>query len=227
MASDKTSDAALLAAPLVDAPMRPPSLRDRQKELTRQALLDGARSAFAERGYADVTIDDIATRAGASRATFYLYFTKGQVLAELLQGAFSLHRGDHEFQGQALSDLDFSTPESVRAWIAAFVHVWRDNRLLGRAWMEGDVQDPEIQAKTDRRIRKTVDVMTDQILAARKVAGKPLTREQARARAATMDVQLQSFCYHVLVRGLDVDLEAGIEAMVEQWQAAVFGFTPA
>lgn len=213
-----TTDAASLTA----APPRPQSLRDRQKELTRQALLEGARSAFEERGYADVTIDDIATRAGASRATFYLYFTKGQILAELLQEAFALHRGDDAHR-QHLNELDFSTPASIRAWISAFVHVWEENRLLGRAWMEGDVQDPEIQAKTDRRIRRTVDVMTDQILAARKSVGRPMTRKQAAARAATMDVQMQSFCYHVLVRGLDVDLEAGIDAMAEQWQAAVFG----
>jgi hypothetical protein len=38
-----------------------------------------------------------------------------------------------------------------------------------------------------------------------------------------MDLQLQYFCYHVLVRGLDVDIKAGIAAIADQWIAAIHG----
>jgi len=202
---------------------RPQSLRNRQKELTRQALLDGARSAFEERGYSDVTIDDITARAGASRATFYLHFTKGEVLAELLRDAFGPHLLDTAQAGHALADLDISSRAGVRSWIAQFVETWRTNRMLGRAWMEGDINDPEIRQRTDIRISRAVDALTEIIMAARRAKGRPAIRKDCRARAALMDLQLQYFCYHVLVRGLDVDIKAGINAMADQWMAAIYG----
>lgn len=201
----------------------PQSLRNRQKELTRQALLDGARSAFEEHGYSDVTIDDITARAGASRATFYLHFTKGEVLSELLRDAFGPHLNESESAGHALADLDVSSRAAVRSWIARFVETWRTNRLIGRAWMEGDINDPEIQRRTDTRISRAVDALTEIIMTARRAKGRPATRKDCRARAALMDLQLQYFCYHVLVRGLDVDVKAGINAMADQWMAAIYG----
>jgi AcrR family transcriptional regulator len=202
---------------------RPQSLRNRQKQLTRQALLDGARSAFEERGYSDVTIDDITARAGASRATFYLHFTKGEVLSELLRDAFGPHLNDSEEAGHALADLDIGSRAAVRSWIARFVDTWRTNRLIGRAWMEGDINDPEIRQRTDLRISSAVDTLTEIILAARRAKGRPAIRKDCRARAALMDLQLQYFCYHVLVRGLDVDIKAGIDAIADQWIAAIHG----
>jgi AcrR family transcriptional regulator len=202
---------------------RPQSLRDRQKELTRQALLDGARSAFEERGYSDVTIDDITARAGASRATFYLHFTKGEVLSELLKDTFGPHLNDAEQGGHALADLDVSSRASIRSWIAGFVETWRANRLIGRAWMEGDINDPEIRQRTDIRISRVVDALTEIIMAARRARGRPAIRKDCRARAALMDLQLQYFCYHVLVRGLDVDIKAGTNAIADQWMAAIYG----
>ena len=51
---------------------------------TRSAILAAARALFEERGYVDVSIEDIVTRLGVSRGTFYTYFsTKSDVFREL------------------------------------------------------------------------------------------------------------------------------------------------
>jgi AcrR family transcriptional regulator len=42
----------------------------------RAPLLALGRRAFAERPYADVAVEDIAERAGASRTLIYHYFPK-------------------------------------------------------------------------------------------------------------------------------------------------------
>ena len=70
----KSGGSAEKAASSEKAPARQ-SLCERQRSLTREALLAGAAEAFAESGYSDVTIDHIAARAGTSRGTFYLYFS--------------------------------------------------------------------------------------------------------------------------------------------------------
>ena len=54
--------------------------RARNRARTRQALIGAAHELFAERGFDDVRVDDIAARAGIGRRTFFRYFaTKAEV----------------------------------------------------------------------------------------------------------------------------------------------------
>src|SRR5450756_551609 len=48
--------------------------RDRKKSETRQALRDAAHRLFAEKGFSQTTIDDIAAAADVSRRTFFRYY---------------------------------------------------------------------------------------------------------------------------------------------------------
>jgi AcrR family transcriptional regulator len=48
--------------------------RDRKKNETRQALRDAAHRLFAEKGFSQTTIDDIAAAADVSRRTFFRYY---------------------------------------------------------------------------------------------------------------------------------------------------------
>jgi AcrR family transcriptional regulator len=62
--------------------------RDRQREATRAALYAAALDAFRQDGVSDARIDEIASAAGVSRATFYFHFpTKEDVLQQLLEEA--------------------------------------------------------------------------------------------------------------------------------------------
>ena len=50
---------------------KPPSLRERQAQLTRDEILTAARRLFAERGYSRTSVRDIAEAAGVSAQTVY------------------------------------------------------------------------------------------------------------------------------------------------------------
>lgn len=52
---------------------------------TRQSIVDAALTLFAERGFHDTTVDDIAGAVGVSRAALYQYFeSKEQLFVELM-----------------------------------------------------------------------------------------------------------------------------------------------
>lgn len=71
----------------VDASIRPNvsetgddelSRRERERLLRRRLMLEAARAVFAEKGYADATLDEIAQRAEFGKGTLYNYFKEGK-----------------------------------------------------------------------------------------------------------------------------------------------------
>jgi len=52
-------------------PDKPPTLRERQAQLTQAEILKAARQLFAERGYTRTSVRDIAEAAGVSAQTVY------------------------------------------------------------------------------------------------------------------------------------------------------------
>jgi AcrR family transcriptional regulator len=59
------------------------------KSARKQVLLRAARDVFAERGYHDAKVDDIALKANVAKGTVYLYFKdKRGMLEELVDGLF-------------------------------------------------------------------------------------------------------------------------------------------
>src|SRR3989442_15454601 len=63
--------------------MTDPGLRERKKARTRQAIADAAARLFAEHGYEQVAVSDVAREADVSEQTVYNYFeTKEQLVTD-------------------------------------------------------------------------------------------------------------------------------------------------
>src|SRR5215204_1451942 len=63
-------------------PRRARSDADRQAK--ERAILEAALEVFAESGFAQARLDDVAARAGVAKGTIYLYFPSKQALFEAL-----------------------------------------------------------------------------------------------------------------------------------------------
>lgn len=82
-----------------------PRRRRRRKDARPTEIADAALVLFAERGFAATRLEDVATRAGVSKGTVYLYFQTKEALfkavlrqeivpnLEAMEAAVAVHRG--------------------------------------------------------------------------------------------------------------------------------------
>src|SRR5580693_1762072 len=134
-------------------------MRAAQREFTRGRLIEAAIEVFAEKGYARTTVDDIAERAGSTRATFYLHFkAKSDVLTELIS------RGEQHFHRiyQDLSPIaQRPTLTGVRLWLSMAMTEWKAVADLSRPVLEASSIEPEVNdiftARNDGQIAELAD----------------------------------------------------------------------
>ncbi|MSQ65868.1 MAG: TetR/AcrR family transcriptional regulator [Limnohabitans sp.] len=66
--------------------------RERRKEARPQELLDAALALFVEKGFAATRVEEIATRAGVSKGTLFLYFNSKE---DLFKAVIRSNLADH------------------------------------------------------------------------------------------------------------------------------------
>lgn len=83
------------------ADAEPPHKRERRKEARPGELLDAALDLFVEKGFAATRVEEVATRAGVSKGTLFLYFPSKEdlfkaVVREAISGRFDEWKAELE-----------------------------------------------------------------------------------------------------------------------------------
>ncbi len=76
-----------------------PTIKERQRLLREDAILDGARDLLVSRGLGAMTLEDLSAHVGISKPTLYLHFrSKEEVVAGMMtRGLRAAGRKLHEF----------------------------------------------------------------------------------------------------------------------------------
>ncbi len=122
-------------------------------EQRRDQILDAANALFAERGYDEVSVEDIASSAGVTRGLVHHYFGgRKQVYIALLERLGAVRE----------EQLPPPVGRSARARVADDVSRWlewtEDNRAiwLGTLGRGEDIADPDIRAVVTGLVRRAV-----------------------------------------------------------------------
>jgi len=188
-------------------------LREAQRQLTHERLLEAAQAEFAERGYVAARVDDIATRAGATRATFYLHFgSKTDVILELLDRG----RADFHPLWDQLAELPRRpSREQVRAWVEAAARVWERSAARTRVVVQAIAADPALSATQDQRVQTEVDLL---VAATRHMGWAD--DAHARLECLLLFAQLER-TFHLWSFGDEADHdERVLDILTENWWAA-------
>jgi AcrR family transcriptional regulator len=189
-------------------------MRAAQREFTRARLVDAAVAVFAERGYARTTIDEIAERAGATRATFYLHFkAKGDLLLDLMD------RGAGHFHGvyRDLSPIAHAPSyESVRRWLATAMHEWQAIADLARPVQEAAILEPEVHEIQVRRNNEQIAELAQAL----RVGAPALKPRDAEVYASILLAPL-SYYFQLYLRREQFDQRRVLDVMAASWMAVI------
>jgi AcrR family transcriptional regulator len=189
------------------------SIREAQKELTRDRLLDAAREAFEENGYIAVTIDDIIHRAVAARGTFYLYFESKLAIFQAVVDRLELRE---RYRGLVarLNRIEDRTVDALQDWFEDYVDVYQENRSFHRAIHEARAVEPDFA--------KAMLQSLDEDIAPWRPPGLSIDGDAEKRRlCALMNyIRAEGILHLWLVQGLEFDRTTVTRTLAEQAHAA-------
>lgn len=157
-------------------PRRSPS---EQMEQRRSAIVEAARRVLGTGGFEEASIARIASEAGISTGTVYLYFTNREdLLAEVYR-----HASAHEVAAMASAALGGTPVEQFRAATETFVDRAFRGRRLAYA-LVAEPAGPEVVKERNHARRQFGNVFT-QIIAAG-IADGSLPPQDAHVRGAAV-----------------------------------------
>jgi AcrR family transcriptional regulator len=186
--------------------------REEVQAEVRHALLE----LLAERAFKDVTIDELARRAGLSRTAFYFYYPdKNEVLKEAAEDAA------REIYAEADRWWHGSGPpeQLIREALEGIANVYCDNGPMLRAALEVTTYDTEFRVFYWALIRRFVDATAEH-----------LRREIDAGRARRLDAELVAEslvwmaerCAYAFFLMEDRPLDEAIEPLTSIWVHAVY-----
>lgn len=201
---------------LGDAPTRRATLRDHQKQQTRRALLECAKTLFVDRGYAAVTIDEIVSAAGCSRATFYLHFSgKPDILQKI--GAETMAQRAAAVYADLDAVLDSCSRAEFTRWMRRAVAWFETNQAILPAWDEATALEPEFRTIAKRAVSELPAAMPRYLR-----RWGPHRHDEACLRIELLVSQLERFFVRWAVQGtIDSSADDAAEVLSDIWFPAL------
>jgi AcrR family transcriptional regulator len=200
---------------LIQDEEQPVSARERQKLLNRRRLLEAAREEFARSGYTGATVEDIAARAGVSRATLYMHFeSKLDLLAQIGE---ALRPEVRDYYLRLDAALASRSRDDLRCWMEYALRWYQRYAGLMPAWEQATALEPSFKERAKTTNWHLPDVMTSYL-----ERWPPDQREHARARIVLLAAQLQRlFSIRPAEDWSEAEYEVYLDVLTELWYPAL------
>jgi AcrR family transcriptional regulator len=166
-------------------PERPP-LRERKQQKAREQIVEAAFALFAERGFSEVTVTDIAERAEVGRTTFFRYFGDKQevVFADEQNLLDRLTERQRALADEAPQDLRAAL-EQLRAIVLELCAEATADTARYETHQRLVEQNPELGDRSVRKLQRFAQL------------GEEILLERGTPReVAVLAPQLALACYH-------------------------------
>lgn len=186
-----------------------------------QAILATAERLLEERGFAGISVDDLAKGAGLSRPTFYFYFkSKEAVLLSLLEPVIA--RADSEFDG-AVQRLPEDPRRVWRNGIKAFYKAFSSQRTLARAATEALATSSELRSVWLGFMQKWIDQTATLITAERARGAAPETIPAADLATSLNQMNERTMMAALAAESPAVDEDRVVDTLTHIWVTSIYG----
>jgi AcrR family transcriptional regulator len=193
-----------------------PTLQERQKQKSRESILQAAKAVLAEKSYAAMAIEDVTARANVSRATFYKYFDSKFAIGRALHAEFAPRLS-------AVYDILMSYVDPTEAelvdWIKQVVELYRQEKDLIVTFAHMLATEPAFHPIMIGIIRETELRWAKRIPAFRLPASDAPEAMRARIESRLLLRQLNDFCYEVAIFDWPIDVTEGCRIMAGYFRA--------
>lgn len=187
------------------------TLREAQKQQTRQLLLNTGLELFESKGYAATTIDDIAAGAGTTRTTFYLHFpSKAQLMGEVVKTVDAILTSVDDPSLSTVVEL--GTRDLIRTWLNRKFDQWEATRPYLHAVYQAAPMEPEVANVLEDWFR---DVAAD--MSAGLDRANRFDESSRRIRCVLAFGQLEYLSQRWISTGWFVDRGTCLETLTDSW----------
>ena len=185
------------------------SLREEQKNLTRNRVLDAAVAVFTEKSVANATMDEIAKAAGVTRVTVYAHFPgKDDIVFALAGRVYDAMAEVHA----ELGALPRWTRTSIRTWLDSAAERWR--AMAPKLWVVRAMGAPRDLSGSRDRYREMHEKYVD-FLTADAGRWRDVPPEEARQRALMAVLQTESVLSAWIVARLPMSTENPLDLLAD------------
>jgi TetR/AcrR family transcriptional regulator len=175
------------------------SRKEREKLSHHQDILNAARELFAEKGYHDTTLEEIARHAEFSKGTIYNYFSSKD---ELFYGIIDQVLDEIRILAHAaVTQTIGGAREKMAAYAKEMISYSQTNsdlfRLIIREMTRRDWEGHDIKVREiKRRAQKTLEIIAGPL--DEEIRAKKLRPFEALQLAALFNSTLHFYCMHLL-----------------------------
>jgi AcrR family transcriptional regulator len=167
--------------------VREPTKRERQAEERRRQLIDTALSLFAQKGFENTTIKDLAEAAGVAQGLFYHYFESKEAL---LFAAVDRHGFLPEMREILTASYGRPADEVLLEISESFYALLIEKEDLVRVFFRESQVNPQVGKRLTNIIREAVELLA-RYLAARIAVGELRPHDpEVTARSLLYTVQM-------------------------------------
>ena len=189
--------------------------RQQRRELLEQRLLDATERLMRDGAtFTELSVDRLATEAGISRASFYIYFEdKGHLLRRLAGQVFGeLATSAERWWGAAWQH----NPDDLRAALAGIVEIYRRHQAVLAALNEMAAYDPTM-AQSYRDLMTAITQRLARVIEDGQADGSIRRELPATTTASALTWMVERVCQQNLPAeppGYDTELVAALAEIV-------------
>lgn len=188
-------------------------IREAQAKMTRDRIVEAAFQAFSVKGYQATSATEIASAAGASRATFYLHFaTKAEIILDVID------RNQPElFQRYIfLAAQCCETEADICNWLIGTIERWKSEDLHYQAMEQAVASEPKVAQRWMESITEAAALVTRQLCP---TSSAECLKDNHLAVLALM-IQFERVMFFTVVGGL-LDAKSFCSVLAAQWWAVL------